>query len=93
MLAPLIVSVFRFAEGTGLSVDYGGAALLATRNMPSGKRSIYGAFPPPGAPIGFIIANLLFRLLNLTLPADTLAAWAGASRSSPGPYSSSSGCS
>lgn len=71
ILAPALLVIFRFAQGIGLGGEWSGAALLATENAPVGKRAIYGTFPQLGAPIGFIVANLLFLLLNLTLsPAD-----------------------
>ena len=71
VVAPALLVLFRFAQGIGLGGEWSGAALLATENAPAGKRAIYGTFPQLGAPIGFIIANLLFLLLNLTLsPAD-----------------------
>ncbi|MDB5621299.1 MFS transporter, partial [Tardiphaga sp.] len=44
-------------------------------NAPAGKRAIYGTFPQLGAPIGFIIANVLFLILSLTFPASAFAAW------------------
>lgn len=73
--APALLVVLRFAQGLALGGEWSGAALLATENAPKNKRAIYGTFPQLGAPIGFIIANLLFLLLNLTLSADAFAAW------------------
>ena len=71
VLAPIFLVILRFAQGIGLGGEWSGAALLATENAPAGKRAIYGTFPQLGAPIGFIIANLLFLLLNSTMsPAD-----------------------
>jgi MFS family permease len=75
VLAPTLLVIFRFAQGIGLGGEWSGAALLATENAPAGKRAIFGTFPQLGAPIGFIIANLLFLVLNLTLPVDAFAAW------------------
>src|SRR6476469_1745109 len=73
--APALLVVMRFAQGLALGGEWSGAALLATENAPAGKRAIYGTFPQLGAPIGFIIANLLFLLLNATLSAGEFAAW------------------
>lgn len=73
--APALLVVFRFAQGLALGGEWSGAALLATENAPRNKRAIYGTFPQLGAPIGFIVANLLFLVLNITLPADAFAAW------------------
>lgn len=85
VLAPVLLVILRFAQGIGLGGEWSGAALLATENAPVGKRAIYGTFPQLGAPIGFIVANLLFLVLNLALPANAFAAWGGVFRSSPAP--------
>jgi MFS family permease len=66
---PACLVVLRFCQGLGLGGEWSGAALLATR------RAIYGTFPQLGAPIGFIIANLLFVLLNTTLTEEQFLAW------------------
>src|SRR5699024_5357746 len=60
VLAPLCLVLLRFCQGVGLGGEWSGAALLATENAPKGKRAIWGTFPQLGAPVGFIIANLLF---------------------------------
>lgn len=73
--APALLVLLRFAQGLALGGEWSGAALLATENAPSNKRAIYGTFPQMGAPIGFIIANVLFLILNLTMPAAQFAAW------------------
>lgn len=73
--APFLLVVMRFCQGLGLGGEWSGAALLATENAPAGKRAIYGTFPQLGAPIGFIVANLLFLVLSLTISPEGFAAW------------------
>jgi metabolite-proton symporter len=75
VLAPTLLVIFRFAQGIGLGGEWSGAALLATENAPKGKRAIYGTFPQMGAPIGFIVANVLFLILNLTMSPEAFASW------------------
>ncbi len=75
ILAPAFLVLLRFCQGLGLGGEWSGAALLATENAPKGKRSIYGTFPQLGAPIGFIIANVVFLLLSTTLAPDAFLAW------------------
>ncbi|PPF68210.1 MFS transporter [Rathayibacter sp. AY1E6] len=74
-LAPFLLVVMRFCQGLGLGGEWSGAALLATENAPAGKRAIYGTFPQLGAPIGFIVANVLFLVLASTMSDETFAAW------------------
>ncbi len=58
----------RLAQGFALGGEWSGAALVATENAPKGKRALFGTFPQLGAPIGFIIANTVFLVINFALP-------------------------
>ncbi|AGW40636.1 proline/betaine transporter [Leifsonia xyli subsp. cynodontis DSM 46306] len=73
--APLLLVAMRFCQGLGLGGEWSGAALLATENAPAGKRAIYGTFPQLVAPIGFIVANVLFLVLSLSMSAEQFASW------------------
>ena len=66
--AAVLLLILRLAQGFALGGEWSGAALVATENAPKGKRAWYGTFPQLGAPIGFIIANTLFLVINLALP-------------------------
>ncbi|WP_433676559.1 MFS transporter [Microbacterium gorillae] len=67
-VAALLLLVLRLAQGFALGGEWSGAALVATENAPQGKRAWYGTFPQLGAPLGFIIANSLFLIINFLLP-------------------------
>ncbi|KRE66036.1 MULTISPECIES: MFS transporter [Micrococcaceae] len=73
--APALLVVMRFAQGLALGGEWSGAALLATENAPANKRAIYGTFPQLGAPIGFIIANVIFLVASYTLTPEAFQAW------------------
>ncbi|WP_343068414.1 MFS transporter [Brachybacterium halotolerans] len=75
ILAPAILVLLRFCQGVGLGGEWSGAALLATENAPAGKRALYGTFPQLGAPIGFILSNILFVILSLTMTDAQFASW------------------
>ncbi len=66
--AALLLLFLRLAQGFALGGEWSGAALVATENAPEGKRAWYGTFPQLGAPIGFIIANGVFLIINFALP-------------------------
>ncbi|MEV7693235.1 MFS transporter [Microbacterium sp. NPDC089189] len=66
--AALLLLFLRLAQGFALGGEWSGAALVATENAPKGKRAWYGTFPQLGAPIGFIIANTVFLVINFALP-------------------------
>lgn len=73
--APALLVVMRFAQGLALGGEWSGAALLATENAPANKRAIYGTFPQLGAPIGFIIANVIFLVFSYALSPADFQAW------------------
>lgn len=66
--APALLVLMRFGQGLGLGGEWSGAVLVATENAPPGKRAFWGTFPQLGAPIGFIIANGVFLMINWLLP-------------------------
>jgi len=66
--AALLLLILRLFQGFALGGEWSGAALVATENAPKGKRAWYGTFPQLGAPIGFIIANTVFLVINFALP-------------------------
>ncbi|OCG74260.1 MFS transporter [Microbacterium sediminis] len=68
--AAVLLLICRLAQGFALGGEWSGAALVATENAPKGKRALYGTFPQLGAPIGFIIANSVFLIINFSLPGE-----------------------
>lgn len=68
VIAPVLLLILRLTQGFAIGGEWSGAALVATENAPEGKRAWYGTFPQMGAPIGFIIANGLFLIINMALP-------------------------
>jgi MFS family permease len=74
-VAPLLLCLLRFGQGFGLGGEWGGAALLAVENAPTGWRARYGMFPQLGAPVGFIASNGLFLILGLWLTEAQFRDW------------------
>lgn len=73
--AALLLCVLRMGQGLGLGGEWGGAALLAVENAPTGWRGRFGMVPQLGAPIGFIAANGIFLLLNSLVGPDDMLRW------------------
>ena len=73
--APLLLCLLRFGQGFGLGGEWGGAALLAVENAPSGWRARFGMFPQLGAPVGFLAANGLFLVLGANLTSQQFVEW------------------
>jgi MFS family permease len=74
-VAPALLCLLRFGQGLGLGGEWGGASLLAVENAPPGWANRYGAFPPLGAPVGFIFANGFFLILGGLLSDDQFREW------------------
>lgn len=74
-LAPALLCLLRFGQGIGLGGEWGGAALLATENAPSGKRGWFGMFPQLGPPAGFLLATGSFLLLAHWVDDADFKAW------------------
>ncbi len=77
LAATALLLILRLAQGFALGGEWSGAALVATENAPAGKRAWYGTFPQLGAPLGFIIANGLFLIINGVLGegSDAFMSW------------------
>lgn len=73
--APLLLCLLRFGQGFGLGGEWGGAALLAVENAPTGWRARFGAAPQLGSPIGLVAANGLFVIIGLALTDGQFRAW------------------
>ena len=74
-LAPALLCLMRLGQGIGLGGEWGGAALLAVENAPAGRRGWYGMVPQLGPPIGFLMANATFLLLDTGLGEQRFGAW------------------
>ncbi len=75
VLAPLALIVLRFVQGLAIGGQWGGAMLLVTEMAPMRKRGYYGSFAQAGAPVGVILANLIFLFVSVNLPQDDFMAW------------------
>ncbi len=74
-LAPLLLILLRFVQGFAIGGQWGGAVLLLTESAPPNRRGFYGSFAQVGVPVGVILANLVFLIMNATLPRQALHAW------------------
>jgi MFS family permease len=63
-----LLSILRIGQGLALAGAWDGLASLLALNAPIARRGFYAAIPQLGAPLGFIVAAVLFAffLLNLT---------------------------
>lgn len=74
--ATVLLCLCRIGQGLGLGGEWGGAALVATEHAPKHKRAFFGIFPQMGAPIGLLLANGAFYLVNLIYGEQAFLDWA-----------------
>lgn len=73
--AALLLALFRMGQGVALGGSWDGLASLLAINAPEKKRGWYAMIPQLGAPLGLIVASLLFMFLIAALPAEDFLAW------------------
>ncbi|MXP00651.1 MFS transporter [Altererythrobacter xixiisoli] len=71
----LLLCLFRMGQGVALGGSWDGLASLLALNAPENKRGWYAMIPQLGAPLGLIVASLLFLFLVTTLPAADFIDW------------------
>ncbi|MBB5189071.1 MULTISPECIES: MFS transporter [Zhongshania] len=71
-----LLAMFRILQGFALGGSWDGLPSLLVLNAPPAKRSWYAMIGQLGAPIGFLIANLLFLYLINSVSAEDFQAWA-----------------
>ncbi|MFT6551639.1 MAG: MFS family permease [Zhongshania marina] len=71
-----LLAMFRILQGFALGGSWDGLPSLLVLNAPRAKRSWYAMMGQLGAPIGFLIANLLFFYLINSVSSEDFQAWA-----------------
>jgi MFS family permease len=74
--AIFLLAMFRVLQGFALGGSWDGLPSLLVLNAPKHRRSWYGMIGQLGAPIGFLIANLIFLYLINSVSAEDFQAWA-----------------
>lgn len=75
ILSVLILSVARIGQGFALGGVWDGLASLLALNAPENRRGWYAMIPQLGAPLGVIVASLLFAYFKATLSNADFLAW------------------
>lgn len=73
--AAILLATFRILQGIALGGSWDGLASLLAVNAPAHKRGWYAMIPQLGAPLGLIVASLLFLFLITALPAQDFLDW------------------
>lgn len=73
--AAVLLALFRMGQGFALGGTWDGLASLLAINAPENRRGWYAMLPQLGAPLGLIVASLLFTFLVSVLPAQDFLEW------------------
>jgi len=71
----VLLGIFRLGQGVALGGSWDGLPSLLALNAPERQRGWYAMLPQLGAPLGLIVACLLFGYFTLILPAEDFLSW------------------
>ncbi|WZH37297.1 MAG: MFS transporter [Microbacterium enclense] len=75
VVAPVLLILLRVLQGISAGGEWGGAVLMAVEHAPKTKRSLFGASPQLGVPLGLLLASGMLALMALIAPGDAFLAW------------------
>jgi MFS family permease len=70
-----LLAVLRIGQGLALGGAWDGLASLLALNAPEGQRGFYAMIPQLGAPLGFMLAAVLFSYFILNLSTEDFLDW------------------
>ncbi|MCR2801804.1 MULTISPECIES: MFS transporter [unclassified Microbacterium] len=73
--APALLIFLRILQGISAGGEWGGAVLMAVEHAPKGKRSLFGASPQIGVPLGLLLASGMLGLMAVIAPGDAFLEW------------------
>ncbi|MBN9112337.1 MAG: MFS transporter [Pseudonocardia sp.] len=76
-VAPVLLVLFRAAQGFAVGGEWAGAALFTSENAADGRRGRLTMYPQLGACVAFALASLTFLIVNLSIgeTSDAFIAW------------------
>ncbi|KQP50295.1 MFS transporter [Methylobacterium sp. Leaf108] len=73
--AILLLAAFRIGQGLALGGAWDGLASLLALNAPKERRGWYAMIPQLGAPLGFMLASLLFAFFLMNISTEDFVDW------------------
>lgn len=73
--APVLLVGLRVLQGFSAGGEWGGAALMAVEHAPAHRRSLFGAFPQIGVPMGMIVATGVLWCLTTAIGMERFMDW------------------
>lgn len=74
--APVLLVLCRVVQGLSLGGEWSGSVLLAVEQNPGGQRKgFFGSIPQVGDPLGLLLANGAFAIVQATTNEEAFLAW------------------
>lgn len=73
--APILLVLLRILQGISAGGEWGGAVLMAVEHAPKTRRSLFGASPQMGVPLGLLLASGMLGLMAVIAPGDAFLEW------------------
>ncbi|RTL51808.1 MAG: MFS transporter [Bradyrhizobiaceae bacterium] len=74
ILAPILLTLLRVAQGLALGGEWGGAVLMVVEHSPPDRRGWNSAWPQLGVPAGLVLSTGVMAMMNF-LTADEFHDW------------------
>ena len=75
VLAPVLIILFRIAQGLALGGEYGGAAIYVAEHAPPGRAGFYTSFIQASVVGGFILSLAVVLTAKGSVSAEAWSAW------------------
>jgi MFS family permease len=75
LAAPLLLVIFRVAQGIGVGGEWGGSVTLTLEHGAHGRRGWLTSWPQSGGAIGLILSTLVVVVMQAVAPGDAFLAW------------------
>ncbi len=73
--APILLVLLRFLQGIAVGGQWGGIVLLLTESAPPRRKGLAGTFGQMGVPLGVILGNVVFLVVNATTSEGFFHSW------------------
>ncbi|WP_058492750.1 MFS transporter [Legionella worsleiensis] len=76
LIAPLLFVILRLIQGLSIGGEYSGVMIYLAESAPENKRGFITSFAATGANLGFLLATLVFIVLNSLFTSEEINTWA-----------------
>lgn len=75
ILAPILFTLLRLAQGISIGGEYSGVMIYLAESAPQKQRGFITSFAATGANFGFLLATISYMLLKIFLSKELIADW------------------